>query len=103
MGCDLTFKVISLNQFYLLNKLGYEHYFATPNNYLEINFTNLLKTCSHELAHYFQFIKCGRSSCESDLGTDKYIAELAQEHKEFTGEIYRMIKNSGEYSELETK
>src|SRR6185369_6118666 len=73
--------VISFNQFYLLNKLGYERYFATPNHYLEINFANLLKTCSHELAHYIQFIKYGESSCESDLETDKYVEELAKEHE----------------------
>ena len=45
--------------------------------------------------------KNGRSSCESDLGTNKYIAELAQEQQEFSGKIYGMIK--AEYSELETK
>lgn len=84
--------IISLNQFYLLNKLGYEKYFATPEYYLEIDFANLLKTISHELAHYFQFIKHGESSCESDKGTEKYIAELAKEHKEFGGEIYGIIK-----------
>ena len=75
-----------------MNKLGYEKYFATPHHYLEINFANLLKTCSHELTHYIQFVKYGESSCESDLGTDKYIAELAKEHEEFTREIYQIIK-----------
>jgi hypothetical protein len=95
--------VISLNQVYLLNKLGYKRYFATPELYLEIDFNNLLKTCSHELAHYFQFVKCGESSCQSDLGTDKYITELAKEHEKFTQKIYGMIKNSGEYEELERK
>ena len=95
--------VISLNQFYLLNKLGYDRYFATPSHYLEINFNNLLKTCSHELAHYIQFVKYGKSSCESDWGTDKYVAELAKEHEEFTGEIYQLIKSSGEYLEWERR
>jgi len=86
-----------------LNKLGHERYFATPNHYLEIDFANLLKTCSHELAHYIQFVKYGNSSCESDLGTENYVAELAQEHRKFTGEIYGMVKSSGEYSELESR
>ena len=76
----------------MLNKLGYERYFATPHHYLEIDFVNLLKTCSHELAHYIQFVKHNKSSCDSDLGTDKYIIELAQEHKEFSREIFEMVK-----------
>ena len=46
-------------------------------------------------------VKNGRSSCESDLGTNKYITELAQEQQEFTEEIYQMIVNSVEYPTLE--
>jgi len=37
------------------------------------------------------------------LNNGNYDGELAREHKEFTGKIYRLIKNSGEYSELETR
>ncbi|CAG8527719.1 1692_t:CDS:2, partial [Scutellospora calospora] len=51
-----------------------------------------LKAHYRKLAHYIQFVKHGESSCESDLGTDKYIAELAKEHEKFTGEIYQLIK-----------
>lgn len=93
--------VISLNQVFLFNKLGYNRYFSTPELYLEIDFANLIKTCSHELSHYIQYVKYGESSCESDLGTNKYIAWLAQEHKQFAKEIYQMITNSNEYSVLE--
>ncbi|CAG8776150.1 19638_t:CDS:2 [Gigaspora margarita] len=78
-------------------KLGYEKYFATPEGYLEIDLANLLKTCSHELAHYIQFVKWGESSCESDLGTDKYVVELAKEHEEWTGEIYQMVNANYSY------
>lgn len=62
----------------------------------------MLRICSHELAHYIQFVKHGKSSCESDLifRTGKYDKGLAKEHGEFTEEIYKMIKNS-RYSELE--
>lgn len=65
----------------------------------------MINTCSHEIAHYIQLVKHGKSSCESDLMLDngKYNSELAKEHKEFTEEIYRMIKNSGEYEEWEKK
>ena len=91
--------VISLNQFYLLNKLGYSQFLTNPYVSCEISFKKMIKTCSHEIAHYIQFVKYGESSCKSDLGTDNYIAKLAKEHKEFTREIYQLIKNSGEYSE----
>jgi hypothetical protein len=101
---------ISLNRLYLLNKLGHDRYFAThPNQesyfYLDISFSKMLKTCSHELAHYFQHIKHGKSSCKSDLklNNGKYNAELTKEHKEIRKEIYGMIKNSPEYLELERK
>ena len=62
----------------------------------------MIGTCSHELAHYFQFVKHGKSSCESDLivRNGRYDEELASEHEEFTEEIHKMIKNS-RYSELE--
>jgi hypothetical protein len=53
--------VINLNQIYLLNKL------KVDCSYLAVDFTDLLQTCSHELAHYFQFVKHEKSSCESDL------------------------------------
>jgi hypothetical protein len=67
-------------------------------SYVDISFDKMLETCSHELVHYLQFVKYGRSSCESDLvlNNGKYDAELAREHKEFTQEIYGMIK--AEYS-----
>jgi len=38
-----------------------------------------------------------------DLGNGKYSAELAKEHKEFSKEIYQLIKNAGEYSEWEKR
>lgn len=61
----------------------------------------MLDTCSHELAHYIQYVKHDKSSCESDLKLEngKYDKKLAGEHKEFTQEIYQLIKNSAEYSE----
>lgn len=60
--------------------------------------------CSHELIHYFQFIKHGKSSCESDLilNIGKYNKELASEHKNFTEEIYKLIESS-EYSNLKKR
>src|SRR2546423_1180693 len=100
---------ISLNQVYLLNKLGNDRYFTSyPQGdyyYIDISFAKMIKTCSHELAHYIQQVKHGESSCESDLklGRKEYNSELAKEHEEFTGEIYRMIKNSGGYLELERR
>jgi hypothetical protein len=65
----------------------------------------MIETCSHEIAHYIQLVKHGRSSCESDLvlNNGNYDGELAKEHKEFSGEIYGMTRNSGKYLELETK
>jgi len=65
----------------------------------------MLKTCSRELNRYLQFVKCGRSSGQSDLkeNNGKYDSPLAIEHKRFSKEIYGMIKNSGEYSELDKK
>jgi len=46
----------------------------------------MIKTCSHELAHYIQFTRYGESSCENDLKLENgnYEKELAKEHKEFT-------------------
>jgi len=35
---------------------------------------------------------------EKVLNNRNYDKELAREHEEFGGEIYGMIKNSGEYS-----
>lgn len=42
------------------------------------------KAISHEIAHYIQLVKWGRSSCESDiiLNNGNYSAELAKEHEE---------------------
>ena len=37
------------------------------------------------------------------LNNGDYDKELAKEHEEFGGEIFRMVKNSGEYSELESR
>ena len=93
-----------------INKLGHGRYFAThPQQdsyfYLDISFSKMIKTCSHELAHYIQHVKHGKSSCKSDLklNNGKYNFELAKEHKEFSKKIYGIIKNSGEYSEREKK
>ena len=65
----------------------------------------MIETCSHELVHYIQLAKHGKSSCESDLKLENgnYDEELAKEHEEFSKEIYQLIKNSPEYSELERK
>jgi hypothetical protein len=53
----------------------------------------MIDTCSHELAHYIQLAKHGRSSCESDLilGNGKYDEGLAEEHEEWTKEICGMV------------
>ena len=96
---------ISINRLYLLNKLGHDKYFtSSPKEsedytYLDISFDKMIDTCFHEIAHYIQLVKHGKSSCESDLilRNGKYNEELAKEHKEFTQEIYQMIKQ--EYSE----
>ena len=58
-------KSVNLNQIYLLNKLDHEYYWADPESYLAIDFATLIETLAHELAHYFQFGKYGKSSCES--------------------------------------
>jgi hypothetical protein len=100
---------ISLNRLYLLNKFGCDKYFtSSPEEsedytYLDISFDKMLNTCSHELAHYIQYVKHDKSSCESDLILRKkeYNPVLAKEHKEFTQEIYQLIKT--EISELEKK
>jgi hypothetical protein len=100
---------ISLNRLYLLNKLGHGRYFTSSPEvsgdytYLDISFNKMLKTCSHEIAHYIQFVKYEKSSCKSDLilKNEKYDGELAKEHEKFTEEIYQLIK--AEYSELEQK
>ena len=96
---------ISLNRLYLLNKLGHDEYFTSnPEHgeytFIDISFSKMIDTCSHELAHYIQLAKHGRSSCESDLilGNGKYDEGLAEEHEEWTKEIYQVIKNSDEYS-----
>src|SRR5688572_28427656 len=88
---------VSLNRLYLLNKFGHDKYFTSnpeetkgsakqskDYTYLDISFDKMIDTCSHELAHYIQLVKHGKSSCESDLilRNGKYSAELAQEHKE---------------------
>src|SRR5207248_3388362 len=79
---------LEINQLYLLNKFGHDKYFASyPQGdyfYLDISFEKMLKTCSHELAHYFQLVKHEKTSCESDLklGNGKYDEELAKEQKE---------------------
>ena len=96
---------ISLNQIYLLNKLSHDRYFTdNPEisgsySYLDISFSKMINTCSHELAHYFQFVKHNKSSCESDLmlNSGGYDRELAREHEEWTGEIWGMINGSLEY------
>jgi len=96
---------ISLNRLYLLNKFGHDRYFTDypQGDYscLDISFDKMIKTCSHELAHYIQLVKHGKSSCESDLKLENgnYDRELAREHKKFTQEIHQLIKNSEEYSE----
>jgi len=100
---------ISINRLYLLNKLGHDRYFtSSPKEnedytYLDISFDKMIDTCSHELAHYTQFIKHGKSSCKSDLilSNGKYDEELAKEHEKWTKEIYQLIKQ--EYSEWERK
>ena len=99
---------IELNRLYLLNKFGFDKYFTSypqygEYTYLDISFDKMIDTCSHEIAHYIQLIKWGRSSCESDLKIRKkeYNPVLAKEHEEWTKEIYQMIKPK--YSEWEKR
>jgi len=101
---------ISLNRLYLLNKLGHDKYFTSKPTYgeyyfIDISFKKMIETCSHEIAHYIQLVKHGKSSCESDLVINKenYDGELAREHEEWTGEIWGMIKSSGEHGKREKK
>ena len=75
---------ISLNHLYLLNKFGHDRYFTSnPQHgdytYLDISFDKMIETCSHEIAHYIQFVKHDRSSCESVLvlNNGRYNAKLA--------------------------
>lgn len=77
--------IITLNQLYLLNKFGHKNYLINSPQLgkyycLTITFDKMMKTRSHELTHYFQYFYYQKSSCESDYGTNKYIAWLAQEH-----------------------
>jgi len=89
---------IGLNRLYLLNKLGSDKYFTNylqgDYSYIDISFDKMIDTCSHEIAHYIQLVKWGRSSCESDLmlNNGNYSVELAKEHKKFTQKIYQLIK-----------
>ena len=100
--------VITLNQLYLLNKLGHERYlpvFPQENiTYLVIDFANLTETLAHELAHYTQFVKHGKSNCESSgkrNNNGKFrFPELVSEHAQFTQEIKQMIINSVEYEKF---
>jgi len=101
---------IGLNRLYLLNKFGHDKYFNNnPQygnySYSDISFNKMIETCSHELAHYIQLAKHDKSSCESDLKLENgnYDEKLAKEHKEFTRDIYGVIKNSDEYSEWEKR
>jgi hypothetical protein len=52
---------IALNRLYLLNKFGHDKYFTDypqgDYSYLEISFDKMIATCSHELAHYIQFVE----------------------------------------------
>ncbi len=101
---------IELNHLYLLNKFGHDQYLTSnPQEsndyaYLEISFEKMMGTCVHELAHYLQLVKHGRSSCESDrtLNNGKYDERLAKEHEKWTTEIYGMVGNSN-YLELEKR
>lgn len=102
---DLTERkvIITINQIYLLNKLGHEQYFPLKQpagDYLalDINFIKLTETISHELAHYFQFAKYGKSSCEND--SKFLLPELVKEHQQLTKEIKEMIVNLVEYEEF---
>jgi hypothetical protein len=87
---------ISLNRLYLLNRLGIDRYFTSDDySYIDISFDKMIDTCCHELAHYLQYVKHGKSSCESDLvlgsgsealesfpkRREKYDEELAREHE----------------------
>src|SRR5215208_5578125 len=63
---------IELNRLYLLNKFGFDKYFTSypqygEYTYIDISFDKIIDTCSHELAHYIQLAKHGRSSCKSNL------------------------------------
>jgi len=65
----------------------------------------MIKNCSHELVHYLQFVKRGRSSCKSDLEINNGNCDhlLVQEHKIITRQIYQLITTSSEYSQRETR
>ena len=92
-----------------MNKFGCDKYFTNnpgisgDYSYIDISFKKMIDTIGHEIAHYIQLVKYGKSSCESDLrlGNGKYDEELAREHKEWTEEIYQLIK--AELPELERK
>jgi len=91
---------ISLNRLYLLNKFGQDKYFTSnpqygDYTYINISFNKMIKTYSHELAHYFQLLKHGKSSCESDLvlNNGNYDGGLAREYEKFMGWLKQNIPN----------
>jgi hypothetical protein len=105
--CELINKeiaIIRLNQLYLLNKLGHERYFATPEQCLNINFAALTETMAHEIAHYIQYVKYGKSNCESSGDQDKQghflYPNLVREHTQLTSEITEMMLDSAEYKKF---
>ncbi|CAI2170663.1 13506_t:CDS:2 [Funneliformis geosporum] len=64
-------------------KMGHNPEQSGDYTYLEISFDKMIGTCSHELAHYLQLVKHGKSSCESDLklNNGRYDKELASEQE----------------------
>ena len=104
---------ISLNQKYLLNRLGMDEFITdyqenakgTSWKVLSINFNELIATIAHELAHAYQNtirVNNGeqvKSQCASSGDKENY-PELVAEHAALTSEIKGMIENSSEYQEF---
>jgi hypothetical protein len=70
---------------------------------LPVAFTNLVETITHELAHALQFSLRKKSSCKSDLGTEKWNATLAAEFLTLEKKIKIMIEGSNEYREFKMR
>lgn len=107
---------ISINQFYLLSKLGMDKlitsYSATNVGYRNASLDKLINTIAHELAHAHQNTanlkkETGKKSqCESTGEKDSkgklLYPWLAAEHTRLTAEIQQMIINSSEYQKFKT-
>lgn len=106
---------ISINQFYLLSKLGMDKlitsYSVTDNSrdvtYRNSSLDELISTIAHELAHAHQNTanlkkeNGKKSQCEStgdrNSKGELLYPQLAAEHTRLTTEIQQMMVNSSEY------